>query len=117
MSETAPPGPDSPGLPPTEADPRFPSGPWTGFFLQKEVPGRHWMELHLRFSDGVMSGEGRDRVGPFLVRGRYELEGGTCRWTKTYVGRHEVYYDGYNEGRGLWGTWEIHRIHTGARAD
>ena len=24
-----------------ETDPRFPSGPWTGFFLQPLVPGRH----------------------------------------------------------------------------
>lgn len=101
MSETDPTGPL------TEADPRFPSGAWTGFFLQKEVPGRHWMELHLDFRDGVMTGEGRDRVGHFLVRGRYELEDGTCYWVKRYVGRHDVSYSGFNEGRGIWGTWEI----------
>jgi hypothetical protein len=27
--------------PTLETDPRFPSGPWTGFFLQKAIPGRH----------------------------------------------------------------------------
>ena len=32
-----------------ETDPRFPSGPWTGFFLQKLLPGRHVMELRLTF--------------------------------------------------------------------
>ena len=32
-----------------ETDPRFPSGRWTGFFLQKAVPGRHLMELRLQF--------------------------------------------------------------------
>lgn len=101
MSETEPTGP------PTEADPRFPSGPWTGFFLQPDLPGRHWMELRLDFREGVMTGEGRDRVGNFLIKGRYELDDGTCHWHKRYVGRHDVFYKGFNEGKGIWGTWEI----------
>ncbi len=90
-----------------ETDPRFPSGPWTGFFLQKEVPGRHWMELQLTFQKGVIQGEGRDRVGGFLIKGRYQLEDGRCHWNKTYIGRHSVFYKGFNEGKGIWGTWEI----------
>jgi hypothetical protein len=90
-----------------ESDPRFPSGPWTGFFLQPAVPGRHLMELHLSFSHGAMTGEGRDWVGKFVVRGRYELTDGTCYWTKRYLGRHDVFYKGFNEGKGIWGTWEI----------
>jgi hypothetical protein len=97
---------NAPG-PPTESDPRFPSGPWTGFFLQKEVPGRHWMELHLTFQEGVLTGEGRDRVGQFLVRGRYDVDDGKCHWSKKYVGLHDVFYQGFNEGKGIWGTWEI----------
>ena len=51
-----------------ETDPRFPSGPWTGFFLQPLLPGRHLMELRLTFRHGAMSGDGRDWVGPFVVR-------------------------------------------------
>ncbi len=90
-----------------ETDPRFPSGRWTGFFLQKLLPGRHQMELLLTFSGGTMTGEGRDLVGAFIVRGRYELKTGRCRWTKRYVGKHDVYYKGFNEGRGIWGTWDI----------
>ena len=43
-----------------ETDPRFPSGPWTGFFLQPLVPGRHLMELRLTFRRGEVKGEGRD---------------------------------------------------------
>ena len=41
--------PTAPKTPPldVETDPRFPSGPWIGFFLQKLVPGRHQMELRL----------------------------------------------------------------------
>jgi len=95
--------------PPTEleTDPRFPSGPWTGFFLQREIPGKHRMELHLTFSHGVLAGEGRDWVGKFHVRGRYDLADGRCYWTKRYVGKHDVYYKGFNEGKGIWGAWEI----------
>lgn len=90
-----------------ETDSRFPSGPWIGFFLQKEKPGRHQMELALVFSHGVLTGTGRDWVGEFLVRGKYDLEDGRCHWTKRYVGKHDVYYAGFNEGKGIWGTWEI----------
>lgn len=90
-----------------ETDPRFPSGPWTGFFLQKSLPGRHLMELRLTFKNGDMTGEGRDWVGTFHVKGRYDLADGKCYWTKKYVGKHDVFYQGFNEGKGIWGVWEI----------
>ena len=96
-----------------ETDPRFPSGPWTGFFLQKEVAGKHLMELRLTFGNGVMVGEGRDRVGQFLVKGRYDLADGKCYWTKKYLGKHDVFYQGYNEGKGIWGVWEIGQFQRG----
>ena len=89
-----------------ETDPRFPSGPWTGFFLQPGTPERHWMELDLAFRDGVMAGAGRDRVGKFAVSGRYHLDDGRASWTKTYLRQHSIAYSGYNEGKGIWGTWE-----------
>lgn len=89
-----------------EQDGRFPSGPWKGFFLQAGFVGRQWMELTLTFSQGKLRGEGRDWVGEFLVRGRYEVDSGKCRWTKLYVGKHDIAYQGYNEGKGIWGTWE-----------
>ena len=90
-----------------ETDPRFPSGPWTGFFLQRLVPGRHLMELRLTFRRGEVTGEGRDWVGAFIVRGRYDTADGRCHWSKRYVGKHDVFYNGFNEGKGIWGTWEI----------
>lgn len=92
---------------PVESDSRFPSGPWHGFFLMSHAPGRHKMELHLTFRQGVMSGEGRDMIGAFLIRGKYSLDDGKCHWTKRYVGQHDVTYQGYNEGKGIWGLWEI----------
>ena len=91
-----------------ESDPNWPSGPWTGFFLQTHAPaGKHRMDLHLTFHQGGMTGEGRDCVGPFTVRGRYEVVTGQCHWTKRYVGKHDVFYKGFNEGKGIWGVWEI----------
>ncbi len=97
----------TPTPPSLEGDPRFPSGKWTGYFLQPLVPGRHQMELHLTFHDGIMTGEGRDWVGQFTIDGRYTLADGRCQFIKHYLGRHRVYYAGFNEGRGIWGTWDI----------
>ena len=93
--------------PDLETDPRFPSGPWTGYFLQPILPGRHLMELRLTFRHGVLTGEGRDWVGPFLLRGRYDVADGKCYWTKRYLGQHDIQYQGYNEGKGIWGRWEF----------
>ena len=90
-----------------ETDPRFPSGPWTGFFLQRLVPGRHQMEIKITFRGGVLSGSGRDLVGTFSLQGRYELANGHCSFMKSYLGKHSVSYQGYNEGKGIWGTWTI----------
>jgi hypothetical protein len=100
--------------PQLETDPRFPSGPWTGFFLQKSLPGKHTMELRLTFQNGVMAGEGRDWVGNFLVNGRYDIADGKCYFTKKYLAKHDVFYQGYNEGKGIWGVWEITHPQLGA---
>jgi hypothetical protein len=99
--------PDPPAVV-TETDDRFPSGEWTGFFLQPVLQGRHWMELHLTFHNGLVRGEGRDRVGEFVMKGRYQVVDGRCWWNKAYIGKHSVAYKGYNEGKGIWGTWEMY---------
>ena len=84
----------------------FPSGPWTGFY--NYGPGdRHRMQLHLSFAGGRMSGDGVDDVGRFLIKGRYDTANKECHWTKTYPGSHDVFYRGFREGKGIWGTWEI----------
>lgn len=101
----APIEPDVSGV---EPDSRFPSGPWTGYFLQPGRPGKEWMELILTFCQGVIGGEGRDRVGEFRIKGRYQVDDGKCWWTKAYVKKHSIAYQGYNEGKGIWGTWEYH---------
>jgi hypothetical protein len=84
----------------------FPSGPWTGFY-NYSPQDKHRMDLELTFAAGKMSGDGNDDVGRFLVKGQYDLHSLECWWTKSYVGAHDVFYRGFREGKGIWGTWEI----------
>jgi hypothetical protein len=65
------------------------------------------MDLELTFENGLMSGTGSDDVGRFRIKGRYDAGAGECYWTKSYLGAHDVFYRGFREGKGIWGTWEI----------
>ena len=65
------------------------------------------MDLELQFANGAVTGEGIDDVGRFTIKGRFDPTNRECYWTKTYLGAHEVYYRGFREGKGIWGTWEI----------
>jgi hypothetical protein len=93
---------------PPETDPRFPSGPWSGFWIQTGI-GRQTMRLSLAFSDGKVKGFGTDIIGRFTFEGTYDLETGRCLMTKQYEAAHRVQYDGVNEGDGmwLWGVWRM----------
>jgi hypothetical protein len=44
-----------------------------------------------------------------LFRAAFDSTEGECDWTKTYIGAHDVFYRGFREGKGIWGTWEILR--------
>jgi hypothetical protein len=84
----------------------YPSGPWVGFYNYS--PGdRHRMWLSLSFANGQLTGDGSDDVGGFLIKGRYDTATRECYWTKSYIGAHDVFYRGFREGKGIWGTWEI----------
>jgi hypothetical protein len=100
----------APDLTPVESDPRFLSGRWTGFFIQPWIPGRHTMNLNLTFQQGRLEAQGTDWVGPFTFRGSYDPVDGKCTWTKKYLGKHQVSYAGVNEGKGIWGVWEIRQL-------
>lgn len=71
------------------------------------------MELQLTFASGAMSGDGADDVGRFLINGHYDAGNGESYWTKSYLGAHDVFYRGFREGKGIWGTWEIRVRHHG----
>jgi hypothetical protein len=87
----------------------FPSGPWVGFYTYSGAHDKHRMDLGLDFANGRVSGEGNDVVGAFVISGRFDSAKGECDWTKTYIGAHDVFYRGFREGKGIWGTWEILR--------
>ena len=65
------------------------------------------MDLGLTFASGKMTGDGSDDVGRFMIRGQYDAKSLECSWTKTYLGAHDVFYRGFREGKGIWGTWKI----------
>jgi len=88
------------------SDELFPSGPWTGFY-NYSPQDKHRMDLDLTFAGGKMSGDGNDDVGRFAISGQYDVKSLECWWTKTYTGAHSVFYRGFREGKGIWGTWEI----------
>ena len=92
-----------------ETDPRFPSGKWTGFWLQRHFLGRQWMGLQLEFHYGRVIGGGADCVGDFTMGGTYDVKTGNCSIVKTYDGAHSLIYEGRNEGDGLWlwGLWRM----------
>jgi hypothetical protein len=100
--------------PAIETDPRFPSGPWVGFWIQ-DVMGKQMMSLSLAFFDGRVTGTGRDIVGRFDFLGRYELKTGRVRMTKQYQDAHQILYEGanQNDGQWLWGIWTIPHLARG----
>jgi hypothetical protein len=65
------------------------------------------MDLNLQFSQGQVDGDGSDDIGRFLIKGRFDATNRECYWTKSYLDGHDVYYRGFREGKGIWGTWEI----------
>ena len=104
------PRPSATSLPPEpETDPRFPSGKWTGFWLQRLLLGRQYMSLNLAFAKNRITGEGTDCIGDFVMAGQYDLTTGQCTIHKSYIGAHTVFYEGRNENDGLWiwGLWHI----------
>ena len=72
-----------------EIDARFPSGPWTGYWLQRAHPGRNMMELRLIFRNGTVTGEGREAHTDWRVLG--EVPGGSLVECTLHTGRtHQI---------------------------
>lgn len=88
-----------------ETDSRFPSGRWAGSWEQDGRRAR--MKLDLSFADGRLTGDGRDVVGDFVLGGGYNTKSGKCGMCKTYLGQHDVDYDGHATGDGIRGMWRI----------
>lgn len=86
----------------------YPSGSWVGFWQQTGWGRQAMAEFRLRFDGAAVSGGGRDVVGVFTVKGRFDPANGTVAMRKTYVGAHVVEYVGGPDGEGcILGTWRI----------
>ena len=88
---------------------QFTSGQWVGFYNYSARSKKYLMDLVLEFRNGVISGEGADGIGFFIIAGHYSEGDGECSWDKTYVGNrtHTVAYRGFGEKKGIWGTWNL----------
>lgn len=91
-----------------ETHPAFESGDWSGFFTYTFGTSavRHTMSHILKFHQGLVSGSGSDSIGSFTWRGIYDKTKMICQMTKYYQS-HSVFYSGYVDENGIWGTWTI----------
>ena len=67
--------------------------------------------LLLSTASNVDGSQGCERSVYYILRGQYDLADGKCYWSKRYLARHDVFYQGYNEGKGIWGVWELSAEH------
>jgi hypothetical protein len=86
----------------------FTSGNWTGFYLESHRREPGWMHLYLDCDEqGVIKGEGIDYVGPWTLWGTFHVANKLCTWTKAYVNKHSVHYEGLLSEQGIIGEWNI----------
>ena len=90
---------------------QFPSGPWVGFYnyVDPRISSsrRFMMDLNLRFHGGKIDGDGADGLDTFVIEGVYDAQTRVCTWRKIYPRTKAVAYQGYREGKGIWGTWTL----------
>ena len=86
----------------------YPSGPWVGHWDQDGMGRQSMHDLVLEFDAHRISGQGRDCVGEFTLRGEIAPDA-TVSLIKQYVGRHAVVYSGQHDGEGMiFGVWVLH---------
>ena len=91
----------------------FPSGPWVGFYTYSSSTRRFLMDLNLRFQNGKIDGDGADGLDTFAITGVYDSQKMECSWQKIYPTRSAVAYQGFREGKGIWGRWTLTNAHGG----
>ena len=94
------------------AGPLFKSGPWVGFFVYDGHAQRFLMDLRLNFRDGRIDGDGADGISTFAISGFYDTKTMKCGWEKIYP-THTVNYNGYRDGKGIWGQWKLRQYKGG----
>ena len=78
----------------------------SGLREQRLLGRRPIEQLRLAVSPPRIEGTGTDVIGAFLLEGAI-AQGGSVSLQTTYVGKHDVTYDGHYDGEGrMWGTWK-----------
>ena len=81
------------------------SAPCDGWWEQRWFGRRPMNQLRLAFAPPMLEGSGTDCIGPFLLDGVIS-QGGGVSLQKTYLGQHDVAYEGHYDGEGrMWGEW------------
>lgn len=84
---------------------------WEGWYEQKG--GQYPMKIDNLIVNptGVMTGNGSDKIGAFTING-FMSQNGTFSFTKQYIGKHSVNYNGSVGSGTLQGNWTLQQ-HTG----
>ncbi|MBL8602828.1 MAG: M48 family metalloprotease [Myxococcales bacterium] len=93
-----------------QATPGGPSeGRYTGFFQYQGMKQRHATRLDLQREGEVLSGQGRDADGAYVIEGLYAPETQNLRWRKRYDHGTVVLYQGrFDAARGvITGRWRV----------
>lgn len=86
-------------------DPLFPSGSWTGFYIDGGC--RFRQDVELEFGQDTLRGDGIDSIGQFDICGTVCRDSLEVVWRKLYPDGRTVLYRGFRERHGIWGTWEV----------
>jgi hypothetical protein len=79
---------------------------YEGWWEQRWFGRRPMEQLRLAVAPPRIEGSGTDCIGLFVLDGVI-TSGGGVTLQKSYVGKHDVTYDGQYDGEGrMWGTWK-----------
>ena len=83
-----------------------PHSPCSGWWEQRWFGRQPMEQLRLSVSAPRTEGSCTDCIGPFVLEGVIATNG-SVTLQKTYVGKHDVTYDGQYDGEGrMWGMWK-----------
>ena len=93
-----------------------PSGEWVGYYMYQGLAKKCPMHLTLHFDHNKISGAGIDGPGQFVIIGTYDETDSPVKFTKQYIGKHAVEYEGRFQEDEIVGGWSLtqgERILTG----
>jgi hypothetical protein len=88
-------------------NPLWLSGEWVGYYTYQTQPTKCPLHQTLEFSDGHIRGAGIDNPGHFVIDGSYDEASRAVQWTKTYIGKHDVRYEGAARNGEIMGSWSL----------